>query len=75
MSDTFTDPNGVEITVPSIDSLADRKAWFETGAGAPVQPEGYAEMEADNPAKLSYDASMVKNAEQIAEIQALIDAE
>lgn len=74
MSDTYTDPNGVEITVPSIENLAERKAWFE-GAGLPTKPEGYDEMEADNPAKLSYDAAMVKNAEQIAELQALIDAE
>ena len=35
---SYTDPNGVEITIPT--ELAERKAWFE-GAGAPVKPEGY----------------------------------
>lgn len=69
---SYTDPNGVEITIPT--TLAERKAWFE-GAGAPVQPEGYAEMEDDNPAKISYDTSLATNQSQIAEIQALIDAE
>jgi hypothetical protein len=69
---SYTDPNGVEITVPT--ELAARKAWFE-GAGAPVQPEGYDDMEDDNPAKISYDTSLATNQSQIAEIQALIDAE
>lgn len=69
---SYTDPNGVEITVPT--TLAERKAWFE-GAGAPVKPEGYDDMEDDNPAKISYDTSLATNQSQIAEIQALIDAE
>jgi hypothetical protein len=38
-------------------------------------PEGYADMAADEASKVSYDASMVTNAAQIAEVQALIDAE
>ena len=69
---SYTDPNGVEITVPT--TLAERKAWFE-GAGAPVKPEGYDSMESDNPQKVAYDSSMTENASQIAAIQALIDAE
>mgnify|MGYP000190687405 CR=1 FL=1 len=68
----MADPNGVEIVIP--EGNAERKAWFE-GAGAPVMPEGYADMAADEASKVSYDASMVTNAAQIAEVQALIDAE
>ena len=37
-----------------------------------VQPEGYDSMESDNPAKVSYDASVTENASQIADCQ--IDA-
>lgn len=66
------DPNGVEITVP-VDTWANRKAWFE-GDGAPVQPDGYAEMAADHPAKVGYDASVVENQNQIAACQDKIDA-
>lgn len=72
MSDSYTDPNGVEITIPQ--TLAERKAWFE-GAGAPVQPDGYADMAADDAQKVSYDESLATNVAQIAEVQALIDAE
>jgi|TARA_B110000211_G_scaffold229695_1_gene287907 hypothetical protein len=74
MSDSYTDPNGVVITIPKVDSLAERKAWFE-GAGAPVQPDGYADMAADDAQKVSYDESVATNTAQIAEVQALIDAE
>lgn len=75
MSDSYTDPSGVVITIPKVEtSLADRKAWFE-GAGAPVQPDGYAEMADDDAQKVSYDESLATNTAQIAEVQALIDAE
>ena len=74
MSDTYTDPNGVEITDPTIENLSVRKAWFE-GAGLPTKPEGYDDMEDDNPSKIAYDESMATNAEQVANLQALIDAE
>lgn len=68
-------PEGYDTpTIPGMDDLAGRLAWFN-GAGLPQQPEGYAEMAADDPAKVAYDASMVTHAEQVAEIQALIDAE
>ena len=66
------DPNGVEITIPT-DTWENRKAWFE-GDGAPVKPEGYDSMESDNPAKVSYDASVTQNAAQIADCQTHIDA-
>ena len=48
--------------------MGEQKAWFE-GDGAPVQPEGYDSMESDNPAKVSYDASVTENASQIADCQ------
>lgn len=59
-------------TIPGMDDLAGRKAWFE-GAGAPVQPEGYADMAADDPSKVAYDASVTENTAQIETLQALID--
>lgn len=59
-------------TIPGMDDLAGRKAWFE-GAGAPVQPDGYADMAADDPSKVAYDASVTENTTQIATLQALID--
>lgn len=67
-------PEGYDTpTIPGIDNLAGRKAWFE-GDGAPVQPTGYAEMASDDPQKVAYDSSVTENTSQIAEIQALIDA-
>jgi len=67
-------PEGYDTpTIPGLDDLAGRKAWFE-GAGAPVQPDGYAEMASDDPAKVAYDSSVTTNTAQIAEVQALIDA-
>ena len=69
-------PEGYDTpTIPSMDDKVARKAWFESGDGVPVKPEGYDSMEADNPQKVAYDLSMTENASQIAEIQALIDAE
>jgi len=60
--------------IPTIDNLAERKAWFESGDGMPVQPEGYADLLSDDPKKVAYDSSVTTNTAQIAEIQALIDA-
>lgn len=37
-------------------SDADRLAWMKAD-GAPVKPEGYDEMAADHPGKVSYDTS------------------
>lgn len=68
-------PEGYDTpSIPTVDNLADRLAWFTTGDGVPVQPAGYAEMAADNPEKVAYDASVATNTTQKAEIQALIDA-
>ena len=68
-------PEGYDTpTIPLMDDLAGRKAWFETGNGLPVEPAGYADMESDDHEKVSYDASVVTNNATIAEIQALIDA-
>jgi len=61
--------------IPSMDDLAARKAWFETGDGVPVQPEGYADLAEDDPKKVAYDSSVTTNTAQIADLQALIDAE
>ena len=67
-------PEGYDTpTIPGMDDLAGRKAWFE-GAGAPVQPTGYDSMASDAPEKVAYDASVTTNTAQIAEVQALIDA-
>mgnify|MGYP006110391623 CR=1 FL=1 len=67
-------PEGYDTpTIPLMDDLAGRKAWFETGNGLPVEPAGYADMESDDHEKVSYDASVVTNNATIAEIQALID--
>ena len=60
--------------IPTIDNLAERKTWFESGDGMPVQPEGYADLASDDPKKVAYDNSVTTNTAQIAEIQALIDA-
>ena len=69
-------PEGYDTpTVPSMDDKVARKAWFESGDGVPVKPEGYDDMEDDNPAKVSYDASLATNQTQIEEVQAQIDAE
>jgi len=59
-------------TIPGLDDLAGRKAWFE-GAGAPAKPSGYDSMAADAPEKVAYDASVTTNTAQIAEVQTLID--
>ena len=61
-------------TIPGLDALADRKAWFETGDGKPVKPSGYDSMESDDPQKVAYDTSVTTNTATLAEIQALIDA-
>ena len=61
------DPNGVEITIPT-DTWENRNLGLK-GDGAPVKPEGYDSMESDNPAKVSYDASVTENASQIADCQ------
>ena len=45
------------------------------GDGMPVEPEGYADMASDDPAKVGYDASKSMSDTQIAAIQALVDAE
>lgn len=51
------------------------KLAYLKGDGLPVQPEGYADMDADHPAKVGYDASKVTSDAQITAIQALVDAE
>tara|TARA_B110000503_G_scaffold2786_1_gene3768 strand:+ start:1363 stop:1578 length:216 start_codon:yes stop_codon:yes gene_type:complete len=51
------------------------KLAYLKGDGLPVQPEGYADMAADNPAKVGYDASKVTSDAQISAVQALVDAE
>ena len=51
------------------------KLAYLKGDGLPVQPEGYADMAADHPAKVGYDASKVTSDAQITAIQALVDAE
>ena len=61
-------------TIPGLDDLAGRKAWFETGDGKPAKPSGYDSMASDAPEKVAYDASVTTNTAQIAEVQALIDA-
>lgn len=67
-------PEGYDTpSIPLMDDLAARKAWFETGDGLPPVPTGYADMESDDPQKVAYDASVVTNNATIAEIQALID--
>jgi len=43
-------------------------------ANPPVQPEGYAEMAADDASKLSYDASAAQAVTSLEEIQVIIDA-
>ena len=68
-------PSGYDTpTIPGLDDLAGRKAWFETGDGKPVKPSGYDSMASDDPLKTAYDSSVSTNTTQIAEIQALIDA-
>tara|TARA_A200000159_G_C7318411_1_gene337722 strand:+ start:194 stop:406 length:213 start_codon:yes stop_codon:yes gene_type:complete len=67
-------PEGYDTpTIPGMDDLAGRKAWFE-GTGAPVQPDGYGTMASDDPQKVAYDASVTEQTSQIAALQALIDA-
>ncbi len=67
-------PSGYDTpTIPGLDDLAGRKAWFETGDGKPVKPSGYDSMASDDPKKTAYDSSVSTNTTQIAEIQALID--
>lgn len=67
-------PEGYDTpTIPGMDDLAGRKAWFETGDGKPVKPSGYDSMESDDPQKVKYDESVATNTTQLAEIQALID--
>jgi len=61
-------------TIPGMDDLAGRKAWFETGDGKPVKPSGYDSMASDAPQKVKYDESVTENTSQLAAIQALIDA-
>lgn len=65
-------PEGVVVTIPT-DTLANRLAWFQN-EGRPVEPEGYADMAADDPIKVGYDESLAMNTTQCAEIQAKIDA-
>ena len=66
-------PEGYDTpTIPGMDDLAGRKAWFE-GAGAPVQPTGYGSMASDDPQKVAYDASVTEQTSQLAALQALID--
>ena len=68
-------PEGYDTPViPGRDDLAGRKAWFETGDGKPVKPEGYDAMAADDVQKVAYDASVVTNTATLDAIQALIDA-
>jgi hypothetical protein len=68
-------PEGYDTpTIPGMDALADRKAWFETGDGKPVKPTGYDSMAADDVEKVAYDSSVVTNTATLNEIQALIDA-
>lgn len=57
----------VEKTIDQIKALtrAEKKAWLE-GDGAPVQPTGYADLEATDQHKLAYDASAATTAAQIA---------
>ena len=67
-------PEGYDTpTIPGMDDLAGRKAWFE-GAGAPVQPTGYGSMASDDPQKVKYDESVTVNDAYIAVLQARIDA-
>ncbi len=68
-------PEGYDTpTIPGMDDLAGRKAWFETGDGKPVKPSGYDSMASDAPQKVKYDESVTENTSQLAAIQALIDA-
>ena len=68
-------PEGYDTpTIPGMDDLAGRKAWFETGDGKPVKPSGYDSMASDDPLKVKYDESVVENTKVLGEIQALIDA-
>jgi len=68
-------PTGYDTpTIPGMDNLAGRKAWFETGDGKPVKPSGYDSMASDDPQKVKYDESVTENTSQLAAIQALIDA-
>ena len=68
-------PEGYDTpTIPGMDDLAGRLAWIN-GAGLPTEPTGYAEMAADDPQKVAYDNSLATHTTQVAEIQALIDAE
>ena len=48
-------------------------AYFSTGDGVPVQPEGYADMAADHPAKVGYDESVTANNAIVALYQAAVD--
>ena len=50
----------------------EQKLAFFQGDGAPVQPEGYADMAADHPGKISYDESKAKNDAIIAVYEAAI---
>ena len=66
-------PEGYDTpTIPGMDDLAGRKAWFE-GAGAPAIPDGYDSMASDDPQKVAYDASVTEQTSQLAALQALID--
>ena len=68
-------PEGYDTpTIPGLDALTDRKAWFETGDGKPVKPTGYDSMASDAPEKVAYDSSVTQNTADIAAVQALIDA-
>jgi hypothetical protein len=51
----------------------EQKLAFFQGDGAPVQPEGYADMAADHPAKISYDESKAANDAIIAVYQSAVD--
>ena len=59
----------------SVEGDKSAKLAYLKGDGLPVQPEGYADMAADNPAKVGYDASKVTSDAQISAVQALVDAE
>ena len=66
-------PEGYDTpTIPCMDDLAGRKAWFE-GAGTPVKPDGYDSMASDDAQKVAYDASVTEQTSQLAALQALID--